>query len=344
MIHKASCLRRFSIGAILLAATSIGVAKEPVEAAKPAKAPAVGKKMNLPAAFLKRAPTSVADLKAIEAHVQRIVPKLQAATVGVRSGRAQGSGVVISSDGYVLTAGHVSGKANRKVRLIFPDGKSVDGITLGAYNSADAGLMKITTPGNWPHVPVGELKDIDVGDWCLAMGHPGGFRKGRPPVVRLGRVIRRSLRTIHTDAVLVGGDSGGPLFDMHGRVIGINSRIGRSTTFNFHASIGAFSAKWDRMAKGEVWGSRGRRPVMGVNGENHPKGCKVTDVPEGYPAEKAGIKVGDIITKFQGQNLKSFNDLIVAVAKMDAGDKVSVEILRGDQTLTITMKLGSVGR
>ena len=329
---------------LALSVTVATAAKKPVEARKPITSPMIGKKMSLPRVFRKAAPTTPADLAAIEKHVQRIIPKLQAATVGVRSGRAQGSGVIISSDGYVMTAGHVSGAAKRKVKLIFPNGKMVDGITLGAYNTADAGLIKITTKGDWPHVPIGALKDVKIGDWCLAMGHPGGYKTGRPPVVRLGRVIRRSTNTIHSDAVLVGGDSGGPLFDMHGRVIGINSRIGRSSTSNYHASVEAFSQQWVRMAKGDVWGYRGppRRPVLGVSGESHARGCKLTEVPRGYPASRAGIQVGDIITKFNGKKLKTFDELKLAVSRKKPGDKVTVELLRDGKIRRIQITLGSI--
>jgi len=313
---------------------------KPLAAPKPLAPPKVGPKQKLPAALRKSAPSSVEDLEAIEKHVQKLLPKLSAATVGIRAGRAQGSGVIVSPDGYVLTAGHVSASAGRKVTLIFPNEKTVKGETLGAFHTADAGLIKITTPGKWPHVPLGDMNDLQVGDWCLALGHPGGFQKGRPPVIRLGRVIRKLSHTIQTDAVLVGGDSGGPLFDMHGRVIGINSRIGPPTTSNYHAAVSAYAENWSRLRQGEVWGSRKRsRAIMGVNGEDHPKGCRVTGAPDGYPAAKAGIKVGDIITKFDGKRIKSFRDLILAVSRKSPGDKVTVEILRNGGTMQVTLRL-----
>jgi len=337
--------RRF-VAAILISTLFVGGAwadDKPVEARRPLLPPKVAAKIQLDGAFRKSTPSSLEDLTAIQSHVEKLIKKITAATVGVRVGRAQGSGVIVSSDGYVLTAGHVSGKPGRSVRIIFPDGKQVRGKTLGADNSVDAGLIKIIDKGTWPYIGVGDMQDVKTGDWCIATGHPGGFRRGRPPVVRLGRIIAATSRFIQTDATLVGGDSGGPLFDMHGRVIGINSRIGRSSTQNIHVPISAYSAGWEKMARSEVWGSRRSRSrsgaIMGVNGEDDPKGCKVTGVPEGFPAARAGLKVGDVITKFDGKAVKSFRSLVQLVSRKKPGDKVAVEFLRDGKSMTVTLKL-----
>ena len=315
---------------------------KPVEARRPLIAPKVARTTKLAAVFSKPAPTSREDLAAMQSHVQKLIKKITAATVGVVVGRAQGSGVVVSSDGYILTAGHVSGKSGRNVLIIFPNGKKVRGKTLGANNGVDAGMIKITDKGKWPHDGIGDMEDVTVGDWCIAIGHPGGFRAGRTPVVRLGRIISANARAIHTDATLVGGDSGGPLFDMHGRVIGINSRIGRKTTQNIHVPISAYSEGWVKMARSEVWGSRSRRSggaIMGINGKNHAKGCVVTDVPLGFPAARAGFKVGDVITKFDGKTVKTFAGLVQLVSKKRPGNKVVVELIRGGKAMKLTLTL-----
>jgi serine protease Do len=357
-------IRRFFLGTnglfLILTAAMLGVAStpywafaqtkaatpkaKPVAAQKPIRLsrPIVGSKLSLSQAFKKSVPVSVEDLTSIEDHVQKLIPKLRASTVGVRIGRAQGSGVIISKDGYVLTAAHVSGAPGRSVILIMPNGKQLKGTSLGLNKTLDAGLIKITDKGNWPFLPIGDMKQVKMGDWCIATGHPGGFRPGRTPVVRLGRVILASSRVIHTDAVLVGGDSGGPLFDMHGRVIGINSRIGRPTTFNFHVPISAFSSDWGRLVRSESWGGRPVRrsaAIMGVNGDDHPKGCKITGVAPGYPAAKVGLKVGDIITKLDGKKVTSFQGLVALVGRKKPGDKVTVELIRGTKTLKIPLVL-----
>jgi len=199
------------------------------------------------------APKDVGELRALEARVQEVVEQVLPATVGVQIGHARGSGVIVSPDGYVMTAGHVVGKPGQSVTFILPDGKTVKGKTLGLFKNADAGLMKIEDKGEWPYVEKGHSADLRPGQWCVAVGHPLGYQKGRPPVVRVGRVLRARDNAIQTDCPLVGGDSGGPLFDLEGRVIGINSRIGGGMHMNYHVSVDVFHDVWDRLAKGDAW-------------------------------------------------------------------------------------------
>src|SRR6267143_302799 len=144
----------------------------------------------LPAVFRKAKPTSVDDLKAIEKQVKAIIPRVTRAVVAVQIGGASGSGVVVSEDGLVLTAAHVCGATNREVLFTFPDGSTAHGKTLGLNHAMDAGMMRITNAGPWPHVEVGELYGVKLGDWVLTLGHPGGWDPDRSVVVRLGRLIR----------------------------------------------------------------------------------------------------------------------------------------------------------
>src|SRR6266567_2111583 len=162
----------------------------------------------LPAVFHKETPASLDDLKAMERHIQALIPRLSRAVVAVQIGAASGSGVVVSYDGLVLTAAHVCDATNRDVKFIFPDGSTARGKTLGLNHASDAGMMRITSPGPWPHVEVGTLEEAALGDWVLTLGHPGGFDAERSVVVRLGRIIRFAPDMLQTDCTLVGGDSG----------------------------------------------------------------------------------------------------------------------------------------
>ena len=199
------------------------------------------------------APKNVDELKSIQAQVQKVAAKVVPCTVGVQIGAARGSGVIVSEDGIVMTAGHVVGRPGQDVDFFFADGTTAKGKTLGVYKTADAGLMKITEGGKWPFVEKGQSGDLKLGAWCVAVGHPLGYQKERPPVVRVGRILRSGETVIQTDCSLVGGDSGGPLFDLEGRVIGINSRIGGSTSANFHVPVDIFHDRWDRLVKGDSW-------------------------------------------------------------------------------------------
>jgi len=328
------------------AADAVRAAGNPKTSARTDRRPAV--RAPRPAApsgkvFTKAAPEDITDLLAIQSRVRDLVRKVMPATVGLRIGRAQGSGVIVTADGYVLTAGHVSAKPGRSVVLILADGRRIKGETLGSNRTVDAGLVRITDPGPWPFVKMGDMAKIHTGDWCLAMGHPGGYQRGRPPVVRLGRVLRKRDSVIQSDCTLVGGDSGGPLFDMQGRVIGIHSRIGKSASWNFHVPIASYHKGWDRLAAGEVWGSRPKRPtaVLGVDGEDDPRGCKVTKVAEGLPAARIGVKVGDIIVKFNNETVKGIDHLALLVQKKRPGTKVSLTVLRKGKTLRLTAILAA---
>ncbi len=198
-------------------------------------------------------PESLDDFLVVQEQLQGILDGALTATVGVQIGSTRGSGVIVSEEGYVLTAGHVVGRPGQDATFFFADGTQASGKTLGVYRVADAGLMKIEDEGPWPTVGKGRSADVAVGDWCVAVGHPFGYQSDRPPVVRFGRILRSTDTVLQTDCALVSGDSGGPLFDLAGRVIGVNSRIGDAATLNFHVPVDLFVTHWDRLAAGEIW-------------------------------------------------------------------------------------------
>src|SRR4029077_2949105 len=190
----------------------------------------------------------------------------------------QGSGVIVREDGYILTAGHVSGDPDSEVTVIFPDGTKLKGKSLGANNSIDSGLVKITKEGKYPFAEMGVSKDVKDGAWCVCIGHPGGYKEGRSPPVRLGRILSHNDNHLTSDCTMVGGDSGGPLFDMDGKVIGINSRIGMTINSNIHVPVDTYRETWDRLAKGEVWGGIrfGNPNYMGFKLDSDKNDCTVT--------------------------------------------------------------------
>jgi serine protease Do len=291
---------------------------------------------NLPEAMRKDVPASVADLKSIESRVKEVVGRVSPAVVAVRIDGATGSGVIISADGYVLSAAHVCNEPNHDVRFFFPDGRTARGKTLGTNHDSDAGLMKITDEGPWPHAEVGDLERASPGDWVVAMGHPGGFDRQRSIVARLGRVIRLG-SMLQTDCTIISGDSGGPLFDMYGRVIGIHSRISESAAANFHVPIDAYSGAWARLVKGENWGGRrpGSRSFVGARGVDHPEGCRLDRVEEDGPAFKAGLKTGDIVRKVNGDKINDYESFRQSIARSQPGDEIELDVKRDDQQLTV---------
>ncbi len=310
---------------------------EPILPAVPRPAPA--RRADLPAAFSKPVPTSVADLRSIERHVKALAARVSPAVVAVEIGTGSGSGVVISADGLVLTAGHVCGGSGRDVRFVFPDGRTAQGKTLGVDSESDTGLMQITNRGPWPHAAMGDLQEARVGDWVLALGHPGGFDLRRSLVVRLGRIIELADDAIQTDCPISPGDSGGPLFDMYGRVIAIHSAISSAVEDNFHVPVTRFFQSWDRLATGTTRDERTLGVYVGASGVDDEAGCRLTVVEEDGPASRAGLKVGDVVRKVDGREIKGAVAFQRWVAGAEPGENLRVEVRRGDKVLSLELKV-----
>ena len=298
-------------------------------------------------------PETAEDLALIEARVAEVVRLGQEATVCVQSGGGSGSGVIISEDGYVLTAGHVAVEPGRPVTFIFTDGKKVRGKSLGINVGIDAGLMKITDKGKWPHVEIGDMSAIKPGSWVVAMGHPGGFDLERSVVTRLGRVYRVRASVIQTDCTIIGGDSGGPLFDLDGRVVGIHSRISNSLRQNFHVPISIYEQDWDRLAGGEIWNRLPKRNalrpggpyigVQGANGDELGKGAGLARVYANSPAAKAGLRPGDVVIELDRSPIGSFGDLAEVVGNLEPGDRVAVVVTRRGERVELEIEIGKAG-
>jgi serine protease Do len=281
----------------------------------------------------------VADLAAIEAKVESAVQAAIPATVAVRVGRSQGSGVIVSADGLVLTAGHVVGKGGQQAAVILSDGREVAAETLGRNHEADSGMLRISIEGPWPFVEVAQANPV-AGDWCISLGHPGGYQKGRTPVVRSGRVVFAAERVVRSDCTLIGGDSGGPLIDMQGRVIGIHSRIGGPATANFHVAMESYLETWDRLAAGEVWGEAARRAYLGIQGQETDRGFELSEVTPNSAADRAGLKVGDVIESIDGDDVRTFEDVSRRIADREVGEEVRLIVRRGGETYEVVAVLG----
>lgn len=297
----------------------------------------------------KKSPEGADDLRSLQKQVQQVVRHSMPATLGVQLGQAAGSAVIVSEDGLVLTAGHVAGVPGREVNCFFSDGSRAKGITLGLNRSIDSGMIRLTEPGPWPHVKLSEDSDLKPGEWVVALGHAGGFDPRRTPPVRIGRVLYQNNEVIHTDCALVGGDSGGPLFNLKGELVGIHSRIGRKVTSNFHVPIATYRDTWDRLVASEAWGGRLNanepvryRPSMGLAVQGNDGICRVTQVFPNGPSSNAGVQVGDVILKFGEAPVTSSEELTKLLWKQKPGNKVKVEIERDGEPQTIEVRLGQI--
>jgi serine protease Do len=294
----------------------------------------------LPTAFNKPAPVSMADLRDMQDHVAALVARVSPAVVEVEVGHATGSGVVISEDGLVLTAGHVGEWTGRRVKFTFPNGKTARGQTLGVDEEADAGLMRITDPGPWPHADVGEMKRARLGDWTLALGHPGGFDAKRSLVARLGRIVRLTPGLVQTDCTIFPGDSGGPLFDMYGRVIAIHTAIASSTIENFHVPITEFFENWGELTALPPPPPPPRpQAYCGLSVVDDAGGCRLDKIEDDSPAAKADLKEGDYVLLVDGRRIEASAAFNRWIAESGPGETLQLEIKRGQNVFPVRIKL-----
>jgi serine protease Do len=307
-------------------------------------------------------PEDVADLKSLQATVNAAVDKCSPATVALRYVSSNGSGVIITEDGLILTAAHVireydetfKGKGDppplpftsgKKVMVMLPDGKEYAGKTLGINAAMDSGMVQLTDKGpnngKWPFCPVAKSADVKKGQWVMSLGHPDGPKKGRPPVARLGRVLANNSGFLRTDCTIVGGDSGGPLFDLNGNVIGIHSRMvfPFSLAHNVHVPTDDFKTDWDKLLAG-TWVD-GKAYLGVVFPDDDSEDAWLKSVEPGEPADKAGLKPGDTITKFNATAVKSVRQFRKQMEGARPGDKVKLTARRGTEILTVTVTLRS---
>ncbi len=294
----------------------------------------------------------LADLAKLESKVEAVSRKVMPATVALISEKtgSSGSGVITTADGLILTAAHVVQGAE-ELEVVFPDGEQVQGKVLGANYSKDIAMVQIMGKGPWPFAEKGASKPLVAGDWVVALGHSAGFDAGRTPPVRFGRVVSKGPGNFLTsDCTLIGGDSGGPLFDLEGRIVGINSSIGVSLTNNNHAGIDGFKEDWDRIRAGETWGRLSMNPfvnpempVLGiVMGEpDGVKGVPVQAVVPRSPSAAAGVRAGDVIQSIDEAPIRDGHQLQVMLAKRQLGDKVKLGILRDRRTIELDVELVS---
>lgn len=295
----------------------------------------------------KEAPQNLDDLREIQEALQTNLERARAATVCLQMGGGSGSAVIISEDGLVLTAAHVTGKVGEEIKVIMEDGRELKGVSMGLNSETDSAMLKIVDEGPFPFVEVDKEDSTKLGDWVFSLGHSGGFDKERGINVRVGRLVRQANSTIQSDCMLIGGDSGGPLFNMNGELIGIHSRVGASREESMHVPIREFQNHWEELKNGDFIGEGGFakkvEPGSGFLGLIAEKadegGLKVTEMwPEGV-AEKAGLKVGDRIIEVAGEEA-TVEVLAGKLAELGMGEKLKLKWISGEETKEETLKLG----
>ncbi|MBC7476877.1 MAG: DegQ family serine endoprotease [Pseudorhodobacter sp.] len=274
---------------------------------------------------------------------------------GPERSEALGSGYIISADGYIVTNNHViDGADDIQIEMFGADKKVFKAKLVGTDLKTDVALLKIESPTPLPFVAFGDSDKMRVGDWVVAMGNPlgQGFSVSAGIVSARGRELNGTYDDfLQTDAAINKGNSGGPLFNMNGEVIGMNTAIlspsGGSIGIGFSMSSNVVHKVVDQLKQyGET-----RRGWLGVRiqdvtqdvadamGLASASGALVTDVPNG-PGKDAGILSGDVITSFNGKDVKDSRGLVNLVADAPIGESVPVVVQRAGAAVNVSVKLG----
>ncbi|MDD5449728.1 MAG: Do family serine endopeptidase [Candidatus Omnitrophica bacterium] len=277
-----------------------------------------------------------------------------------------GSGVIIDGEGYILTNDHVISGAE-KITVILPDGRSFKAEVKGTDPTTDLAIIKIAAK-NLPHATLGDSDLVQTGEWAVAIGNPFGFAVNNPkPTVTVGVIsaIHRSLPgmfgpsgersyldLIQTDAAINPGNSGGPLCDLNGRVIGINVAI-VSTTGGYQGVGFAIPSNVANNVIGDL--IKGKKIVYGWFGVSvqeitedlakffglpEKQGVLVASLIKDGPAEKAGIKTGDVIISIDNQKITSVRDVLRTVGSKKPGEKTNVTIFREKKGMVVPVTVG----
>ncbi|HYM20397.1 MAG TPA: trypsin-like peptidase domain-containing protein [Candidatus Kapabacteria bacterium] len=283
-----------------------------------------------------------------------------------------GSGFIISPDGYILTNDHVAGNAT-KIIVTTTSGKQYDATLVSTDPVADVALLKIDA-GDLPFLKLGNSDDVEVGEWAIAMGNPFGlFEKNNKPTVTVGVISNTGVNLgiengknfrgmIQTDAAISSGNSGGPLLNVNGEVIGMNATIFSTAQSGMGAgSIGLGFAIPINRIKSIVDNFRSGKKVvhntaLGITaqaldddmkqqfGINAESGVLVMSVARNSVASQAGIEAGDVVTSVDGEKVKTEDDLYGIVADHKVGDVLTFNVVRGDQSGSVKLKLPPPGK
>ncbi len=290
----------------------------------------------------------------MDPYFQRLfgLPNLQAPQSRIE--RGQGSGVIFSAKGLVITNAHVVDKTDELIVGI-SDGRRISGKVVGQDLLTDLAVIRLDGKGPWPQAELGNSDEIEVGDWAIAVGNPYGLEKTvtlgiisnlNRNVSQLG-ISDKRLNLIQTDAAINPGNSGGPLLNSEGQVIGINTLVhsGPGAGLGFAIPIN----KAISIANELVIHGKAIHPMIGVNlssinsndyivTEQQSLGALVVYILAGGPGEKGGLKVNDIITSINRKLIKNPQDVVEMVSKNGINKDMEFIVLRNRKKLLLTIK------
>jgi serine protease Do len=273
-----------------------------------------------------------------------------------------GSGFIISPDGYIVTNDHVAGKAT-DITITISGGKQMKAKVVGSNPATDICLLKVDGK-DLPYVTFGNSDDVIIGEWAIALGNPFGlFEINDKPTVTVGVISSTSMKLgqlenryyrdmIETDAAINGGNSGGPLVNSNGEVIGMNTLIFTAGQTSTYIGYG-FAIPINKVKKvvADLKNKISRDITAGFDvqpvdariaqylGMEQPQGVIVSDIDRSGPAVAAGLKIGDVVLEVNGEKVNSDKDILAVMSELSPGDYLKFKVFRDHKTINISLKL-----
>lgn len=269
-----------------------------------------------------------------------VLEKVVPATVAVDFGNRFSTGVIVSQDGDILTAGHAVVGPGKEVTVRLADGRRLKAKTAGVARELDLGLVRIEESGEWPAVPLGDGRNLPQDQLYVGVAHRRSLQTEAAPAAHIVGIERTLQGVIWTDFDVDDWCAGGPLCDKDGRLVGVQR--GRSQLGGFlYTQLVDIHSALGRLRNGDVWGewAYGCGPMMGVHVESVPGGCRVAEVYPETPAADAGLRVGDWITKIDGRQVRRLDDIYDRLGATDPGQQVALEVRRGSEMVSATIAL-----
>lgn len=293
-----------------------------------------------------RSPVQSVDVGALQDQIYSTIDRVRPAVVLLSSGRSVCSGVIVSQVGHVLSAGHAI-EPGESYRITLASGRRVSGIGQGSSGRLDCALVKITDAiDDLPFAEMGDSSQLVVNQPCLSLSFPGGQKAGGEPMARFGRIAKLSGRGhfLQSTALMEPGDSGGGLFDLSGRVIGIHSRVTTSMEHNYEVPIDVFRDFWSELNRPESFDRSGPpRPRLGVRLSASNRGdeneLRVVGLVDDGIAKTNGIKLGDVLHQVHGRRTTTAAELRSALiaARDDGSQLIVVQLHRGEKDVELTI-------
>lgn len=268
-----------------------------------------------------------------------------------------GSGFVISADGYIVTNNHVIDKADT-IMVTFSDGREMQAKLVGRDRDSDLAVLKVTSKAPLAFVPLADSDKAEVGEWVIAIGNPLGFGGSVSAgiISATGRDLNsgRADNYIQTDAAINQGNSGGPLFNLSGQVVGVNTAIISQSGGSIGLGFSVPSNTVKRISQQLIKEGRVRRPWLGVNVQDADaalikayrakgtSGVIITRISDGSPAAKAKLEVGDLILTIDGKSVGSVRELTRNISEKPVGKTIAVSLVRDGRLRDISVTLAEL--